>query len=158
MLTLDILKQHVSYEPETGIFTCNNKSKYCNKEIGERVGTIHKTKGYRYITVLRKTYRAQRLAFFYMNGEWPVNQIDHINHDKDDNRWNNLRDVTPIINSWNRPLYKTNTSGYTGVVWNKKYNKWQVICRSKGLQKYLGIYEDVHEAGRVAKEWYAVNR
>ena len=155
MLTQETLKQILTYDPVSGIFTSNKYSKYCNKNEGDRVGTIHKTKGYRYICVLGKTYREQRLAFLYMTGDWPKGQVDHINRNKEDNSWSNLRDVTPLENCWNRPLYSNNKSGYTGVVWNKKESKWQVLCRSKGVQKYLGLFEDVHEAGRIASEWYS---
>lgn len=158
MITQEILKKYVRYDPDTGYFHSMKCSKYCNKNEGDRVGTVHKTKGYRYITIERKTYREQRAAFLYMNGDWPEKQIDHINQIKDDNRWKNLREVDPHENCWNRPKYANNKSGYTGVVWNKVVNKWQVLCRSLGKQVYLGLYENVHEAGRVANKWYEENR
>lgn len=47
-------------------------------------------------------YKASRLAWLYMTGEWPKYEMDHINHVKDDNRWVNLRDVTPAENCANR--------------------------------------------------------
>lgn len=157
MITQEILKQYVSYNPDSGIFTSTG-SKYSNKEPGSPIGTVHKTKGYRYINVKGKTYRACRLAFLYMTGSFPIHQVDHINQIKNDDRWINLRDIEPIKNSWNRPIYKTNKSGYTGVIWQKSCNKWQVLCRSNGKQVYLGLYDDVHEAGKIATEWYSKNR
>ena len=154
MITQDRLKEVLTYDPDTGIFTSNKSSKYCNKSFGDRVGTVHKTKGYRYLTIDRKTYREQRMAFLYMTGALPTGQVDHINQIKDDNRWSNLRDVSSAENCWNRPKYANNRSGYTGVVWNKKCNKWQVLCRSKGVQKFLGLFDDVHKAGSIATTWY----
>lgn len=153
MLDQETLKKYVTYCPESGKFFSTGQ-KYSNKTTNCEVGTVHKTKGYRYITIKGKTYRAQRLAFLWMTGQWPATQVDHINRIKDDNSWNNLRDVTPTRNSWNRPVYKTNKSGYTGVVWNKKQEKWQVLCRSEGNQVFLGLYVDVHEAGQVANTYY----
>lgn len=158
MLTQELLKKYVSYDPDTGYFTSNKGSKYSNRNVGDRVGTRHKTKGYRYIVVLGKTYREQRAAFLYMNGFWPKDQVDHINQIKDDNRWCNLREATPAQNCWNRPKYRTNKSGYTGVVWNKDSRKWQVLCRSGGKQVYLGLFDNVDEAGIIANNWYKENR
>jgi hypothetical protein len=153
MLTQDELKKYVSYNPVTGYFHSNGV-KFSNKEPGERVGTKHLTKGYRYIVVKGKTYREQRVAFLYMTGNWPVNQVDHINGIKDDNRWCNLRDVTPTVNCQNRKLFITNKSGYKGVCWNKQTNKWQVLCRKDGKQMYFGQYADLAEASRIAENFY----
>ena len=155
MLTKEDLIKYVTYDPVTGYFLSNG-CKYSNKNKGDRVGCLHKTKGYRYVVVKGKTYREQRAAFLYMTGSWPVNQVDHINGIKDDNRWVNLRDVPPIENSKNRGLWRTNISGYKGVCWNKSVNKWQVLCRYNGKQIYKGVYKDVHEAGMVAKMTYEI--
>lgn len=144
----------VHYDPQTGLFTSKNRSKYSNRKAGARIGTLHKSKGYRYISLLGKTYREQRLAVLLMTGEWPLEQVDHINRLKDDNRWENLRCVNSSENCWNRGLYKNSTSGYTGVCWNKKENKWQVLCRSSGKQVFLGLHSDVHEAGKIALDYY----
>ena len=156
MLTQDILKHYVTYHPDSGWFT-SNSVRFSNKKEGERVGVLHKTKGYRYLVVKGKTYREQRLAFLYMTGSWPKYQVDHINRIKEDNQWKNLRDVTPAINSQNRKLYKTNTSGHKGVVWNKSCNKWQVLCRKNNTQKFLGLFQDKELAIAVAKEFYLHN-
>ncbi|WP_428999737.1 HNH endonuclease signature motif containing protein [Stenotrophomonas maltophilia] len=47
-------------------------------------------------------YRQHRLAWLYMTGQWPSGEIDHINHDRSDNRWHNLRDVSHQANQQNR--------------------------------------------------------
>lgn len=155
MLTQEILKKYVSYDPDTGHFTSNKCSKYCNKSLGERVGTLHKSKGYRYLTIEGRTYREQRAAFLYMTGNWPIQQVDHINGIKDDNRWVNLRDVDAATNCHNRGMYKNNKSGQRGVVWQKNTSKWQVLCRIRGVQYYKGLYENLDDAIDVAKAVYA---
>jgi len=148
------LLELVNYDPAIGIFTSKPGNKYSNQPVGARLGTLHKTKGYRYITILGQLFREHRLAFFYMTGSWPKYQIDHINNNKSDNRWENLRDVPAIINCRNRPMFKNNTSGHRGVVWNKQCNKWQVICRSKGVQHYFGLFEEKQDAIDIANKFY----
>ena len=156
-LTQEILKSLVSYSPETGEFTSINKSVYNNNR-GNRAGVLHKTKGYRYLTLCGKTYREHRVAFLWMLGTWPVQQVDHINQLKNDNRWCNLRDVSAAINSQNRPLYRTNISGYTGVCWAANMNKWQVLCRANGKQVYGGLFDDKEDAGDLASLIYSYIR
>lgn len=157
MITQEELKKYVTYDPETGLFRSTG-SKYSNKKEGEIVGSTHKTKGYVYLTLKGKTYRAQRVVFLYMTGKRPSNQVDHINQNKTDNRWVNLREATPVQNCHNRPLYKTNSSGHTGVVWHKQSHKWMVLCRSSGKQYYGGLFESLEEAALKAKEIYGTIR
>lgn len=157
MLTQEILKQYVVYHPDTGWFTSTGV-RQSNKQAGERVGTLNKTHGYRTLEIKGKTYREQRAAFLYMTGKWPEYQVDHINRIKDDNRWENLRDVPATVNCANRGLYATNKSGYTGVVWNKNCSKWQVLCRANGKQHYGGLFDDKDEAGEFAELLYDMIR
>ena len=153
-LTQELLKSLVSYSPLTGEFTSINPSKY-NAHRGKRAGCLHKTTGYRMLYLQGKTYREHRVAFFYMTGNWPSLQVDHINQFKNDNRWCNLRDVPPAVNCQNRPLYKNSTSGHTGVCWNKQVNKWQVLCRANGKQVYGGLFDDKEEAADLASFIYS---
>ena len=154
-ITAETLRDLMAYIPETGEFFWRVRS--TGRRTDRPAGTTLNT-GYRAIIIKGTPYQAHRLAWLYMTGEWPKFQVDHINKIKDDNRWENLRDVPPIINSWNRKKHRDNTSGYTGVVWHKSLKKWQVLCRSSGKQMYLGVYENVHEAGKIATEWYSENR
>jgi hypothetical protein len=157
MLTQEILKQYVVYHPDTGWFTSTGV-RYSSKQAGERVGTLHNTKGYRYLTIKGKTYREQRVAFLYMTGEWPKHQVDHINRIKDDNRWENLRDVPAAKNAQNRKVFSTNKSGHTGVVWNRECLKWQVLCRANGKKHYGGLFDGLDEAVEVSELLYAMIR
>jgi hypothetical protein len=90
-----------------------------------------------------------------MTGKWPELEVDHINRIRDDNRWCNLRDVSRAINAQNMPLYKNNTSGHTGVCWNKKFNKWQVLCRANGKQVYGGLFDNKEEAVKLSTFIYS---
>ena len=70
-------------------------------------------------------------------------EVDHINHNRLDNRKENLRFATRSQNNWNRSLNKNNTSGYKGVSWNKKVGKWESRIRVFGKRFNLGFFGDV---------------
>ena len=75
-LTQSQLKEFISYDRDSGKFTWI-KSPSRNIKVGSEAGTIHIT-GYVYIRFLNKQYRAHRLAWFYVYGVWPKDQLDHI--------------------------------------------------------------------------------
>jgi hypothetical protein len=77
---------------------------------------------------------------------------DHINMNKLDNRKSNLRNVTNSLNNFHKPLRKTNASGYTGVVLDKRRNKWiaQIIFHRK--LKFLGYFNNITDAIYKRKE------
>lgn len=97
-LTLQRLCELLAYEPETGNFYW--KIKKGPKRPGDIAGTKN-TAGYIQISVDNVLHYAHRLAYFYMTGEEPEN-IDHINRVRSDNRWENLRNGTPMENAQNR--------------------------------------------------------
>lgn len=114
MITQDELKRELRYNPETGTFTrlVSRKGVRAGSEI---FGAINSS-GYAFIGIRGKLYRAHRLAFLYMTGEFPADNIDHLNGVRSDNRWENLRSVTQAENTRNSSISKKNTSGITGVL------------------------------------------
>ena len=118
-------------------------------KVGFIAGSIN-SDGYLNIIVCGKHYKAHRLAFLYMTGGTP-NQVDHINHDRKDNRWENLRPANNKINQQNQSKYKNNTSGYTGVVWSKSNKKWQAQIKSNGKNIHLGYFKKIKEAVLIRK-------
>lgn len=95
------------------------------------------------------TYKAHRIIWLWVTGEWPNGQIDHINRDALDNRWSNLRIATPNANARNRSVNRNNTSGETGVFLDrsKKTNPWRVEV----WNTYIGTYPTKTAAGRAAR-------
>ena len=79
-------------------------------------------------------------------------QCDHINRQKNDNRLCNLRNITRTENMINVGLSKANTSGYLGVSWNIKNEKWMASIRVDKKSKNLGYYDDPEEAHQAYKE------
>jgi len=141
MLTQARLKELLEYNPETGIFV--RKISYARVYRGQEITAID-SKGYITAGIDRKRYRAHRLAFLYMTGSWPKNQVDHINHQKTDNRWANLRDVTGSQNQRNRCAHKNNKSGVMGVI--KYRGRWVSQITVNGRNITLGSFEELSEA------------
>jgi hypothetical protein len=72
--------------------------------------------------------------------------INHINHDRQDNRPENLEIVSSRENTNRKHL--RSSSKYTGVSWQKSAGKWRVMIKFKGKQRYLGLYTDELEASQ----------
>lgn len=90
-LTQRELKRCVIYDPLTGIF--KRKRGVQGHKRDSICGAIGKT-GYRYISINSKLHKASRLAFLYMEGYFPENDVDHINRNKTDDKWSNLRHIS----------------------------------------------------------------
>lgn len=140
ILTQQELKKNLKYDIETGIFTRYIASRKCFSEAGSL------KKGYIYICVLSKVYAAHRLAWLYVNGEFPTSEIDHINRDKSDNRICNLREASHSDNSLNVGLSRCNTSGYKGVWFRKDCRKWVAESTANGKKVKIGIFNTIDEA------------
>jgi len=112
--------------------------------VGDVAGCLVST-GYVGIRIDYVSYLAHRLAFLYMEGYIPT-EVDHINHIPSDNRWENLREVSHKDNQRNRPRFKNNTSGATGVTWCKQTGKWKAAIRVNGISKTLGRYSNKADA------------
>lgn len=154
--TPELLRKLLRYDPATGklfwrvrtLDVCSSEksmrafnSRYAGKEAFTALRS-----GYPSGSILGKTYLAHRVIWAMETGEWPKYQIDHINHDRADNRMSNLRDVTAQENFRNLSMFSNNTSGTTGVYWNKQYKKWHATIRRMGSTENLGLFSDIDEA------------
>ena len=156
MLTQELLKELIHYDPETGEFTWLERDRRHFKTDRSRNiwnTTFHGNvaggddgSGYLRIGVLCKSYRAHRLAFLYMTGEFPPEHTDHINGIRDDNRWINLRAATSAENCRNARISSNNNSGVHGVSWHKRCSFWVVGIQLNGKSKHIGYFKDKFEA------------
>lgn len=137
-LTQERLKEVLWYSPEMGSFIWLVTRRGYAKE-GTIAGRVS-SKGYREISVDGKRYKAHRLAWLYMHGSWPKDQIDHINRDRDDNSIDNLRDVDQKTNLANTGPQKNNTSGIKFI--HKAGNRWRVGIKGQ----YSKCFDTVEEA------------
>lgn len=144
MLTKQILESQLEYNPETGIFI-NKITRARRSRKGLPAGSKEKT-GYIRIIVNYKPYRAHRLAWLYMTGEFPKNMIDHINCDKSDNRFCNLREAAMSQNKFNQGEQSNNQSGHKGVSIHKQTGKWRARGNKNGKETHLGLFERKEDA------------
>jgi len=124
-----------------------------NPETGEFSGcTLYTTnKEYKALRIKGKHWLAHRLAFKLMGLEVPP-QVDHINGNRQDNRWCNLRPADAKINGRNCKTPERNTSGIMGVTWDKQTNKWKAQITVNGKNINLGRFTDINEAAKVRKK------
>lgn len=161
-LTAEIARELLTYNPDTGklfwkerpetyfnnpIYTKRWNTKYANKEtftalVYRKSGHPSRLDG----RLFHKTYSAHRIAWLIYYGEWPKNQIDHINQDPTDNRIENLRDITNSENNKNRTLQKNNKVNFNGVFFDKQASRYRAQIKVDGVKKCLGRYDTLKEA------------
>jgi hypothetical protein len=110
-----------------------------------KAGSVSKS-GYIYLSVDRKILLAHRIAWALAYGDWPNGHVDHVNGVRTDNRLCNLRDCERASNNANSKLRKDSSSGFKGVSFSKKMNKWYGQIRANGRLYYLGSYHTPEEA------------
>ena len=142
------LKENLSYEPETGLFRrLYTKGGRVRGSVAGSVHTNHKTsKAYVEIKINLKLYKAHRLAFLYMEGVFPPEEVDHINGNGVDNKWSNLRKVTKSENQRNERLSKNNTSGVIGVCFDKQQRRWATYIRNNEGKTCFKRFTDFNDA------------
>lgn len=143
-LTLERLKQLLSYNLETGVFTWIGVTYRNKRRIGTVAGCLDPI-GYVRIGVDGQKYWAHRLAWLYVHGVYPKHVIDHINRNKSDNRISNLRDVSHQTNLRNMKDRNDRVLP-RGVV--KKRSKFVAGVSVNGKRVHIGTFETVEEARR----------
>jgi hypothetical protein len=140
-LTQENLRKILHYDRETGVFTW--LARRSGVKYGKAVGSMKD--GYLVIRVHRRLYRAHRLAWLYMTGDWPSEQIDHIDGNRANNSWKNLREADYFVNAQNERKARSNSkTGFLGVIWSK--GKFQAEITVGRKSKYLGRFSSAAEA------------
>lgn len=146
VLTHDYLLKKFIYDPETGVFS-RRSSTYCRQ-----VGFADKD-GYLVVRLLGKRYPQHRLAWFYVTGEFPETDIDHIDGDRQNNKFDNLRVVTKAVNRQNiRRSMPCSKTGFLGA--QVHHGKFRAVIHLDGKAIILGRFdtaEDAHAAYLNAK-------
>lgn len=148
--SIDYLRQRLSYDPETGQLCwkiCEVMPATWNgKWAGKRAGSKGGGKFYVQVCLDGKMYKAHRVAWALHYGAWPEDDIDHINHDRIDNRICNLRQTSRRENCRNSSLSRRNTSGHAGVTWCRQTNKWMAQIHPDGRCVNLGKFHNFEDA------------
>jgi hypothetical protein len=142
MLTQEELQTKLDYDKVTGNFYWRT-GPLKGKLAGCKCGTLP-DQGYWEITISKKRYKAHRLAWLYVYGTFPEKVIDHIDHDRTNNRIDNLREANIHVNSKNKTLYHTNKSGYPGV--DRHGDNWKARIGVNGTKVLLGVFSTFEEA------------
>lgn len=141
-LTAVRLHELLAYEPQTGAFTWQFSRP--KAPAGAAAGARQKI-GYTVIRVDGRLYYAHRLAWLHMTGEWPAATVDHIDGDKTNNRWLNLRDVEHVVNCANQHRAQ-GSSGMLGAAWSSRTKNWRGIITRGDKQFHLGTFATSAEA------------
>ena len=155
-ITQERLKEIIDYDPDTGEFIWKARGQYATVDArwAGRAATCKRNDGYILVRADGRLYRAHRLAWLYMTGQWP-SLIDHINGIRDDNRWVNLRQATYAQNSANSKTPTHNTTGTKGVHYYKSRGKWTAHITVARKTKCLGYFDTFEEAKEVREKAFA---
>jgi len=139
-----LVRSLLTYEMQTGVFNWR-RAPTNQVQAGAKAGWIE-ARGYRRICIGGKSYQAHRLAWLYVTGSWPEDQIDHINLNRSDNRWSNLRAATNSQNQANVGPSRRSSSGIKGVYWHRRIGKWHASIMFNRRLICLGYRNTKEEA------------
>lgn len=140
----------LSYDPEAGHFISRRQTSNRwgpGRVVGGK-STRRDAKGYIRVKVFGRVVHAHRLVWFYVHGRWPAEQIDHVNHVRDDNRIANLRECTNAENRQNIRPEGYGASGLLGVYFRKDRvtRPWSSMITIGGRYKHIGFFDTPEEA------------
>lgn len=150
VLNADQLRALLTYDPTVGTLTWKprdlamfnhcGRAKLWNARFANRpVCLWSDNDGYARFRILGRKLRAHRVIWMLVTGDIP-DQIDHINGDRSDNRWTNLRSVSVEQNNKNKAINSNNSSGVTGVYWDAKNSNWRAKIRVRGRAISVGSF------------------
>ena len=139
LATRSLVLELVRYCPVSGVFTWRRPTSNCVKA-GSIAGGLN-SKGYRHIELDGAKFKASRLAWLIVTGEDPGDhEIDHMNRDRSDDRFSNLRLATRTDNCRNINTPKHNTSGTRGVSRHSRSGKWEAYIYLDKKRIQLGTF------------------
>ena len=152
--TLQRLRSLLHYDPDSGRWTWV-VDRGGTARTGKEAGYIHSfsdTQNQRRVLKIDGVfYRASRLAWFYMTGQWPKNLIDHKNGDTLDDRWENLRQATRSQTAASRKRSRNNAAGFKGVFKRRDRNGYWVRIQVNGKRITRGSFQSREAASEAYK-------
>lgn len=142
--SLDRLNELFVYDAASGDLRWKTIPQHFKRaKVGDLVGAIG-AKGYRVVGIARVYYLVHRIIWKMVTGSDPVDQIDHIDGDRLNNRWANFRPISNGQNIWNSKLRKDNALGVKGV--HLKRGRYRAVLSGNGKQKHIGCFATLEEA------------
>lgn len=149
-ITKDFVLDMLDYVPASGLLL--QKKKRPKVKVGSIAGAVTPY-GYRYIQLSGNKYAAHRLVWLIETGHFPEKHLDHIDGNKLNNCFTNLREVTVKQNSENKIAQKNNKLGVRGVSFNKRLGKYIAQIQHNGKNNYIGVFDTIEKARDAYVEW-----
>ena len=151
MITFEEAKELFIYDRDAGIIKWRRRTSH--RQRSDLVTGYTGRDGYMRICFKGRTYRAHRIAMLLAYGFYGDGlEVDHINHVRNDNRLVNLRFVTGSDNHRNQSRHSNNTTGVTGVTYDKAKRKYMAQISVDGVYINLGRFVSLEEAAKARKD------
>jgi hypothetical protein len=150
---LAFCKEHFEYRNDGNLYWVKSRQ---GIRVGQRAGYLN-SHGYRLTMICGRLYCAHRLIWLMHHGRWPTDQLDHIDRNRQNNRIENLREVTNAENHQNMSIHKDNKSGLPGVSWYKRDGKWWARGMLNGKAYHIGLFDCPIAAFRAFCNWCRAN-
>lgn len=152
----ELLQEFFTYCPESGELSWKERDRsfFINyraykiwnaRSAGKIAGSIEST-GYRKVVIFGTPFLAHRIIWKHQTGKEPHRCLDHINGDRADNKWVNLREASSSQNSMNQDVSSKNTSGFKGVSFSTRKRKWGARISCNNIRRRLGYFDTAEEA------------
>jgi hypothetical protein len=153
-MTAELAQSLWDYNAETGVLRWKVSPRY-GVHVGDVTGCPNRD-GHLQVRYKGKAYQVHRLIWIITTGNWPIEELDHINGVRDDNRLVNLREATRRQNCRNKTCHRVGQLRFT--TYAKSKGKWMAQPpRINGKQKTLGYYDTMQEASEAAERWVLDN-
>lgn len=140
-VTFEDVKGAFKYNPEDGVFS------FIEEERNSRIRLT--VEGYVSCSFMGSSHFVHRLIWLYMTGAYPKKMIDHIDGNRSNNKWDNLREADSHQNGCNCVITKSNATGYKNVMRDKNSGLYKSHIMVHGKQHHLGYFDnpvDAYEA------------
>lgn len=146
MIDVEELKLQFYYDLDSGVFIRKAyRDKYGNlNSCDYEVKGVNKQRGYKRVSINGNRYLLHKLAILYVDGVYPIDEVDHIDGNPENNKYVNLRHVGRSENRKNLKLYKNNKSGFTGVC--EKDGKYFAQAQFNNQTYFRGYFDTIEEA------------